>query len=210
MPLSHQIGLTGSDPARPPSIRDRRVSTDQHYGGRSGGRLHEPVPGPFRGTVRGAAGDRPADAGADRPDPPVQPGRYRLPARRERRARRSDGARQRAAVLLRSGLVADTTVRELRNTVGLDVLQRATRTLLAAEKLAHSYYQLRIRTATMQLGPAALADVQPGEIYAQLEDASGTPPMLGTTLLWDEPRNQHLDQHMNWFDRQFLRAGLRR
>jgi hypothetical protein len=62
----------------------------------------------------------------------------------------------------------------------------------------------------MQLGPAALADVQPGEIYAQLEDASGTPPMLGTTLLWDEPRNQHLDQHMNWFDRQFLRAGLRR
>jgi hypothetical protein len=84
-------------------------------------------------------------------------------------------------------LVADAAVRELRNPVGLDVLQRATRTLLAAEKPAHSYYQLRIRTATMQLGPTDPADARPGEIYAQLEDASGAPPLLGTTLLWDEP-----------------------
>ncbi len=84
-------------------------------------------------------------------------------------------------------LVADTSVRELRNPVGLDVLQRATRTLLAAEKPANTYYQLRIRTATMQLAPADPADAQPGEIYAQLEDAAGPPPLLGTTLLWDEP-----------------------
>jgi hypothetical protein len=84
-------------------------------------------------------------------------------------------------------LVADASVRELRNPVGLDVLQRATRTLLAAEKPAHTYYQLRIRTATMQLAPADMADAQPSEIYAQLEDASGSPPLLGTTLLWDEP-----------------------
>lgn len=91
-------------------------------------------------------------------------------------------------------LVADPTVRELRNPVGLDVLQRATRSLLAAEKPAHSYYQLRIRTATMQLAPADPADAQPGEIYAQLEDASGAPPLLGTTLLWDDPWIFNSDQ----------------
>jgi hypothetical protein len=91
-------------------------------------------------------------------------------------------------------LVADPTVRDLRNPVGLDVLQRATRSLLTAEKPAHSYYQLRIRTVTMQLAPADPADVRPGEIYAQLEDAGGTPPLLGTTLLWDEPWVFNSDQ----------------
>jgi len=51
-------------------------------------------------------------------------------------------------------LIADPAVRVLRNPVGLDVLQRAARSLLAAEKPAHTYYQLRIRATTMQLAPA--------------------------------------------------------
>ena len=55
-------------------------------------------------------------------------------------------------------LVADPAVRVLRNPVGLDVLQRAARSLLAAEKPAHSYYQLRIRATTMQLAPADPAE----------------------------------------------------
>jgi phage tail-like protein len=84
-------------------------------------------------------------------------------------------------------LVADPTVRELRNPIGLDVLQRATRSLLAAEKPACSYYQLRLRAHTMQLGPADPADERPGEVYAQLEDLASGPPVLGTTLLWDQP-----------------------
>lgn len=84
-------------------------------------------------------------------------------------------------------LIADPSVPVLRNPVGIDVLQRATRALLAAEKPAHTYYQLRIRTTTMQLAPAAPADQRPGEIYAQLEDDAGTPPLLGTALLWDDP-----------------------
>ncbi|HET7017130.1 MAG TPA: hypothetical protein VFI65_24620 [Streptosporangiaceae bacterium] len=84
-------------------------------------------------------------------------------------------------------LVADPAVRELRNPIGLDVLQRAARSLLAAEKPAHSYYQLRVRATTMQLAPANSADRRPGEIYAQLEDVAGAPPLLGTALLWDEP-----------------------
>jgi phage tail-like protein len=84
-------------------------------------------------------------------------------------------------------LVTDPVVRELRNPIGLDVLQRATRSLLDAEKPANSYYQLRIRASTMQLAPADEADAQPDELYAQLEDLTGEQPLLGTTLLWDEP-----------------------
>jgi hypothetical protein len=84
-------------------------------------------------------------------------------------------------------LPTDATVRELRNPIGLDVLQRATRTLLDAEKPANSYYRLRIRASTMQLAPADQADEQPGELYAQLEDLTGEQPVLGTTLLWDDP-----------------------
>ncbi|HEX6673742.1 MAG TPA: hypothetical protein VF486_01770 [Actinomycetes bacterium] len=84
-------------------------------------------------------------------------------------------------------LPADPTVRELRNPIGLDVLQRATRTLLDAEKPASSYYQLRVRATTMQLKPADPAEERAGEIYAQLEDLTGDPPLLGTALLWEEP-----------------------
>lgn len=92
-------------------------------------------------------------------------------------------------------LIADPGVPVLRNPVGLDVLQRAARTLLNAEKPAHTYYQLRIRTTTMQLAPADPADQRPGEIYAQLEDASGAPPLLGTALLWDDPWVFDSDPH---------------
>jgi hypothetical protein len=91
-------------------------------------------------------------------------------------------------------LPADPTVRDLRNPIGLDVLQRAARTLLDTEKPASSHYQLRVRTTTMQLAPADPADARPREIYAQLEDQTGDPPLLGTTLLWDEPAVFDSDQ----------------
>jgi phage tail-like protein len=96
-------------------------------------------------------------------------------------------------------LVADPTVRELRNPIGLDVLQRATRSLLAAEKPAFSYYQLRLRAHTMQLAPADPADKRRGEVYAQLEDSAGEQTVLGTTLLWDEPLvfDSDLDQRLD-------------
>lgn len=84
-------------------------------------------------------------------------------------------------------LVVDPTVPDLHNPVGLDALQQSARALLDAEKPADSYYQLRLRGRTMQLAPADLAAARPGEIYAQLEDRSATPPVSGTALLWDDP-----------------------
>jgi phage tail-like protein len=73
-------------------------------------------------------------------------------------------------------LIANPTVPELRNPVGLDVFQRAARFLLDAEKPAHTYYQLRIRTHTMQLPEPGqtMIDGRPG---AQIGE---------TTLLWEE------------------------
>ena len=85
-------------------------------------------------------------------------------------------------------LVIDPSARVLRHPIGLDVLQRATRTLLDAEKPAYTYYDLRIRGHTMQLAPPSGTAGRPGEIYAQLEDADPSRPLLGTTMLWgDEP-----------------------
>jgi phage tail-like protein len=84
-------------------------------------------------------------------------------------------------------LVTDPTVRELRDPVGLDLFRQAARSLLDAEKPAHTYYELRVRSHTMQLAPEREQDRRPGEIYAQLEDLSSRAPLTGTTLLWDEP-----------------------
>jgi phage tail-like protein len=84
-------------------------------------------------------------------------------------------------------LIVDPTVRDLHDPVGLDALQRSARSLLDAEKPADTYYQLRLRGRTMQLAPADPADGRPTETYAQLEDRSTDPPVVGTTLLWDEP-----------------------
>jgi len=74
-------------------------------------------------------------------------------------------------------LITNPAVPELRNPAGLDVLQRAARFLLDAEKPAHTYYQLRIRAHTMQLAPPPGSEVA-GEVYAQLGE---------TTLLWESP-----------------------
>jgi phage tail-like protein len=84
-------------------------------------------------------------------------------------------------------LVIAPDVRDLRDPVGLDALQRAARTLLDAEKPAYTYYELRVRGRPMQLAPADPAEHRPGEIYAQLEDRAADPPVSGTALLWDEP-----------------------
>jgi phage tail-like protein len=84
-------------------------------------------------------------------------------------------------------LVVDPTVRDLRDPVGLDALQRSARALLDAEKPAATYYELRLRGRTMQLAPADPADARPGELYAQFEDAAADPALGGTTLLWDSP-----------------------
>jgi hypothetical protein len=74
-------------------------------------------------------------------------------------------------------LIANPTVPELRNPVGLDVFQRAARFLLDAEKPAYTYYQLRIRTHTMQLP-------EPGQITI---DGRPGAQVGETTLLWEEP-----------------------
>ncbi|MDN3354887.1 hypothetical protein [Actinomadura sp. DC4] len=84
-------------------------------------------------------------------------------------------------------LIVAPDVRDLRDPVGLDALQRSARTLLDAEKPAHSHYELRVRGSSMQLAPADPAGDRPGEIYAQLEDRAADPPVTGTALLWDEP-----------------------
>jgi hypothetical protein len=74
-------------------------------------------------------------------------------------------------------LVVDPTVRGLRNPAGIDVFFREARFILDSETPAHTYYQLRVRAATMQLAPPP-GDEVAGEIYAQLGE---------TTLLCGEP-----------------------
>jgi hypothetical protein len=74
-------------------------------------------------------------------------------------------------------LITDPTVTELRQPAGLDVFERAARFLLETEKPAHTHFQLRVMSHTMQLPEPGktLIDARPG---AQLGE---------TTLLWDEP-----------------------
>ncbi len=74
-------------------------------------------------------------------------------------------------------LLADPTVAALRTPAGLDVMQKAARFMLDSEKPAHTYYELRLRTTTMQLSPPnqVTIDGQPG---AQIG---------ATTLLWQGP-----------------------
>jgi len=76
-------------------------------------------------------------------------------------------------------LVADPVARALRQPEGLDVFQQAARSLLDAQKPAHTYYQLRVRARPMQLAPAEQAPAGGFPFpYAQL----GV-----TTMLWEEP-----------------------
>lgn len=74
-------------------------------------------------------------------------------------------------------IITDPTVAALRSPAGLDVMQRAARSILDTEKPAHTYYQLRVRAATMQLAPPnqTVVDGNPG---AQI----GV-----TTLIWQHP-----------------------
>jgi hypothetical protein len=74
-------------------------------------------------------------------------------------------------------LVVDPQQVSLRTPAGLDAVQRAARTMLDAEKPAHTYYKLAVRAGTMQLAP-------PGQT-----DTDGSPgAQIGvTTLLWQEP-----------------------
>ncbi len=75
-------------------------------------------------------------------------------------------------------LVTDPGNAELRAPAGLGAILRAARTLLDAEKPAHTRYQLRLRAHTMQLAPDGVTSGGPTEVFAQLGE---------TTLLWDEP-----------------------
>lgn len=74
-------------------------------------------------------------------------------------------------------LMADPAVAALHTPAGLDVMQRAARSMLDAEKPAHTYYELRVRAGTMQLAPPnqTAIDGNPG---AQIG---------ATTLLWHGP-----------------------
>ena len=74
-------------------------------------------------------------------------------------------------------LIADPTVAALRTPAGLDVMQRAARSMLDAEKPAHTYYELRIRATTMQLAPPGQTTIG-GNPGAQIG---------ATTLLWHKP-----------------------
>ena len=71
-------------------------------------------------------------------------------------------------------LLADPQSSELRTPAGLDVMQRAARYMLDAEKPAHTYYQLRLRASTMQLAPQGDTTIN-GLPAAQIG---------ATTLLW--------------------------
>lgn len=75
-------------------------------------------------------------------------------------------------------LIANPKVLELRNPLGLDVFERAARFLLDAEKPAFTYYQLRVRTHTMQLPEPGQTTID-GRPGAQIGE---------TTLLWEEPQ----------------------
>ena len=74
-------------------------------------------------------------------------------------------------------LVVDPHQAALRTPTGLDTIQRAARSMLDAEKPAHTYYRLAIRASTMQLAP-------PG----QTSIAGNPAAQIGvTTLLWRDP-----------------------
>ena len=74
-------------------------------------------------------------------------------------------------------LVLDPSETALRNPVNLDIVQKAARVLLDAEKPAHTDYQLRVRAQSMQLAA-------PGEVSIN----GGPAAQLGvTTLLWECP-----------------------
>ncbi len=75
-------------------------------------------------------------------------------------------------------LITDSSVRELRNPLGLDAFYRAACFLCDNEKPAHTYYQLRIRSHTMQLAPENSEEKREKEVYAVIGE---------TTMLWDEP-----------------------
>lgn len=74
-------------------------------------------------------------------------------------------------------VIANSTELDFRNPVGLDTFQRTVRFLLDAEKPAHTYYQLRVRSHTMQLPEPeqTTIDGRPGARIGE------------TTLLWGEP-----------------------
>ncbi len=74
-------------------------------------------------------------------------------------------------------LMTDPTLTELRQPAGLDVFERAARFLLEAEKPAHTHFQLRVMSHTMQLP-------EPGKT---LIDGRPSAQIGETTLLWDEP-----------------------
>jgi hypothetical protein len=74
-------------------------------------------------------------------------------------------------------LVADPQQAALRTPAGLDTVQRMARSMLDAEKPAHTYYSLAIRASTMQLAP-------PGQTTI---DGSPAAQVGVTTLLWREP-----------------------
>jgi hypothetical protein len=74
-------------------------------------------------------------------------------------------------------LVVDPQQSGLRTPAGLDAVQRAARAMLDAEKPAHTYYQLAVRTSTMQLAPPGQTTIN-GSPAAQIG---------ATTLLWQEP-----------------------
>jgi phage tail-like protein len=74
-------------------------------------------------------------------------------------------------------LIVNPNVLELRTPEGVDNFQRAARFLLDTEKPFHTFYQLRIRSSTMQLVESGQTTIN-GQPAAQI----GV-----TTLLWDEP-----------------------
>jgi hypothetical protein len=74
-------------------------------------------------------------------------------------------------------LVVDPQRRDLRTPAGLDAVQWAARSMLDAEKPAHTYYRLAVRASTMQLAP-------PGQTTI---DSSPAAQIGETMLLWQEP-----------------------
>jgi hypothetical protein len=74
-------------------------------------------------------------------------------------------------------LIADPSVTALHAPTGLDVMQRAAKSMLDAEKPAHTYYELRVRASTMQLAQPNQTSVD-GDPSAQIG---------ATTLLWKDP-----------------------
>jgi hypothetical protein len=74
-------------------------------------------------------------------------------------------------------LILDPQQSGLRAPAGLDTVQRAARSMLDAEKPAHTYYRLALRASTMQLAPSGQTTID-GNPAAQIG---------ATTLLWQDP-----------------------